>query len=132
MKLKHHSNSTSQTLTAAAASSSQDARLLVRETLRISANLASAPPPSAAPPITIAAESDRVRDAAAFGLVEEQFVNSSLRLICREEIDGRRWEYFADTTNKSKQFRKNSAIRMVSLQSPQGPVDVSSVLLSVV
>lgn len=94
----------------------------MRETLRISANLASA----TAPPIPIAAESDRVRDAAAFGLVEEQFVNSSLRLICREEIDGRRWEYFADTTNKSKQFRKNSAIRVVSLHSPQGPVDVSS------
>lgn len=122
MKLKHPSNSTSQTLTAAS-SSSQDARLLVRETLRISANLASAHPPAVAPPIPIAAESDRVRDAAAFGLVEEQFVNSSLRLICREEIDGRRWEYFADMTHKSKQFRKNSPIRAVSLHSPQGPVD---------
>ncbi|KAL0422196.1 UNVERIFIED_CONTAM: hypothetical protein Slati_3242500 [Sesamum latifolium] len=40
MKLKHSSNSASQTLT------SSDTRMLVRETLRISANLASAPPPS--------------------------------------------------------------------------------------
>ncbi|KAI5658187.1 hypothetical protein M9H77_26980 [Catharanthus roseus] len=121
--MKHHPTppkSSSQTLTAT--TSSQDARLLVRETLRISANLASAPSPSLPIP-TVVAEAERARDVASFGLVEEQFVNSSLRLICREEIDGRRWEYFADINNKSKQFKKTSAIRVVSLQSPQGPIN---------
>lgn len=118
MKLKHPSNSTSKTLSAT--TPSQDARLLVRETLRISANLASAPPPATPPallppPISTVANGN----VATFGLVEEQFLNSSLRLICREEIDGRRWEYFADLDN-SKQFRKNS-IRAVSLHSRQGP-----------
>ncbi|XP_071936020.1 protein root UVB sensitive 6-like [Coffea arabica] len=114
MKLKHPSNSTSKTLSAT--TSSQDARLLVRETLRISANLASAPRPALPPPPISAAADGNV---ATFGLVEEQFLNSSLRLICREEIDGRRWEYFADLDN-SKQFRKNS-IRAVSLHSRQAP-----------
>ncbi|KAL3538460.1 hypothetical protein ACH5RR_001826 [Cinchona calisaya] len=122
MKLKHPPNSTSKTLTPT--TSSQDARLLVRETLRISANLASAPP-VATPPTPIAAavaERDRLpRDLPSFGLVEDQYLNSSLRLICREEIDGRRWEYFADVGN-SKQFKKSS-IRAVSLHSRQSPVD---------
>ncbi|XP_071918510.1 uncharacterized protein [Coffea arabica] len=114
MKLKHPSNSTSKTLSAM--TSSQDARVLVRETLRISANLASAPRPALPPPPISAAADGNV---ATFGLVEEQFLNSSLRLICREEIDGRRWEYFADLDN-SKQFRKKS-IRAVSLHSRQAP-----------
>ncbi|KAK2987001.1 hypothetical protein RJ640_024899, partial [Escallonia rubra] len=114
MKLKQPANSASQSLTA---TTSQDARLLVRETLRISANLASAPPP-------VAAESGGLRPQdARFGLVEEQFVDSSLRLVCCEEIDGRRWNYFADNGG-SKQFKKGT-IRAVSLQSPQAPVDVS-------
>ena len=118
MKLKHPSNSTSKTLSAM--TSSQDARVLVRETLRISANLASAPRPALPPPPISAAADGNV---ATFGLVEEQFLNSSLRLICREEIDGRRWEYFADLDN-SKQFRKKS-IRAVSLHSRQAPGQVS-------
>ncbi|KAL3515788.1 hypothetical protein ACH5RR_022690 [Cinchona calisaya] len=117
--MKHRSsNSTSNTLTTTT-TSSQDATQLVRETLRISANLASAPP---SPPQAAAAERDGFRrDVASFGLVEDQFLNSSLKLICREEIDGRRWEYFADLDN-SKPFKKNS-IRAVSLHSRQAPVD---------
>lgn len=126
MKLKNPSNSTSQTLTAT--TSSQDARLLVRETLRISANLASTPPIANSPPALPLppppVERDRFRgDVASFGLVEDQFVNYSLKLICREEVDGRRWEYFADVGD-SKQFKKSS-IRAVSLHSRQSPVDVS-------
>ncbi|KAK3037754.1 hypothetical protein RJ639_031125 [Escallonia herrerae] len=112
MKLKQPANSASQTLTA---TTSQDARLLVRETLRISANLASAPSP-------VAAESGGLRPQdERFRLVEEQFVDSSLRLVCCEEIDGRRWNYFAENGG-SKQLKKG-AIRAVSLQSPQAPVD---------
>lgn len=123
MKLKNPSNSASQTLT------SSETRLLVRETLRISANLASAPPPSP----SAAAPQDRplLQDSSFGGLVEDQFLNSSLRLICCEEIDGRRWQYFAEDYNVgggsagSKHLKKNS-IRAVSLQTPLSPADVSS------
>ncbi|KAK1370557.1 protein root UVB sensitive 6 [Heracleum sosnowskyi] len=112
MKLKPSQASSSQTLTNAAASS-QDARLLVRETLRISANLASAPPSEKTmPPLA--------QPEVSF---QEQFVDSSLRLICSEEIDGRRWNYFAeDGGGGSVKFKKGS-IRSVSLQSPKAPVD---------
>ncbi|GJY21337.1 protein root UVB sensitive 6 [Tanacetum coccineum] len=78
-------------------SSSQDAHLLVRETLRISANLASSPAPQDA--------IKRVED--------DEFVDASLRLICYEEVDGRRFKY----------LRNASFIRAVSLQSRQAPVD---------
>lgn len=115
--MKPTSNSRSQTLTSAA-TSSQDTRLLVRETLRISANLASAPPPSTAPEIGGLRSGDE-----SYGLVEERFVDSSSSLVCYEEIDGRRWKYLAEN-NDSKQFKKGS-IRAVSLQNPQTPVDVS-------
>ncbi|CAI9765280.1 unnamed protein product [Fraxinus pennsylvanica] len=114
MKLKHPSNSASQTLT------SSETRLLVRETLRISANLASAPPPPAV------SERELIRDSNFGGLVEDQFVDSSFRLICCEEIDGQRWKYFADNnsvkTSSSKKF-KNNSIRAVSSHDPQAPFD---------
>ncbi|KAG8368929.1 hypothetical protein BUALT_Bualt15G0097500 [Buddleja alternifolia] len=118
MKLKHPSNSASQTLT------SSDTQLLVRETLRISANLASAPPP---PPVAAATERPLLQDSSFRGLVEDQFLDSSLRLICCEEIDGRRWQYFAENGNSvrsigNKPLKKNS-IRAVCLQTPQAPVD---------
>ncbi|KAL1811759.1 hypothetical protein DCAR_0623882 [Daucus carota subsp. sativus] len=105
-----HKPSQSQTTTV---SQPQDPRHLVRETLRISANLASAPP---SPPQSSA--------AAPPPPIQNQFVDSSLRLICSEEIDGRKWNYFApneDLFGPAK-FSKGS-IRAVSLQSPKAPVD---------
>ncbi|XP_058214977.1 protein root UVB sensitive 6 [Rhododendron vialii] len=109
---------------------SDAARLLVRETLRISADLASSSSSAAAEPssaASAAAESAGLRPSAAanLGLIDEQFVGSSLRLICCEEVDGRRWEYFAENgggRGGSKQF-KNGSIRSVSLHSPQAPVE---------
>ncbi|KAG8364031.1 hypothetical protein BUALT_Bualt19G0083900 [Buddleja alternifolia] len=122
MKLKHPSNSASQTVT------SSDTQLLVRETLRISANLASAPPPSPGAAVVAGPEHPLHHDSSFGGIAEDQFVDSSLRLICCEEIDGRRWKYYADNdsvrSNGLKQLKKNS-IRAVSLQTPQAPVDVS-------
>ncbi|TKY53856.1 root UVB sensitive 6 [Spatholobus suberectus] len=90
MNMKQSANSTSSI----AAASSQE--ILVRETLRISANLASTPLLEAAP---------------------------SLRMICCEEIDGRRWKYVAET-DACGQFKKNS-FRPLSLQTPQpqAPLD---------
>ncbi|XP_047328913.1 protein root UVB sensitive 6-like [Impatiens glandulifera] len=118
MKLKQASNTTTQTLTGTA---SQDARLLVRETLRISANLASAAPSSSS--AMVAAESIGLRpEAVNFGLLDEQFVDSTMRLICYEEVDGRRWKYLADN-GETKKLRNGSSIRTVSLQTPKAPVD---------
>lgn len=106
IKLKQ---SASQTLTTS--SSAQDARLLVRETLRISANLAdlaAQPLSSSSPPLSAA-------------LVDSsEFVNSSLRLICSEEIDGRRWSYVAEK-DASGRFKKGSSIRALSSHNPQTP-----------
>ncbi|KAJ8767790.1 hypothetical protein K2173_020730 [Erythroxylum novogranatense] len=105
INLKQSSNPTAQTLTNTT-TTSQDARLLVRETLRISANLVSAPVSSTALP------SVSPPDSASF-------VGSSLRLICSEEIDGRRWNYLAESDGFGR-FKSNS-IRTVSLQTPQAP-----------
>lgn len=119
IKLKQSpSNSAAQTLTAT--SSAQDVRLLVRETLRISANLASSPPGSAAHPLSSSSSSLlQSSENSSFGLLDENFVNSSLRLICCEEIDGRRWKYVAEK-DASGRFRKGS-IRALSSHSPQAP-----------
>ncbi|BAT77254.1 Protein root UVB sensitive 6 [Vigna angularis] len=92
MNTKQSANSSTSTIAASAAASSQE--ILVRETLRISANLASAP------------------------LLQTP---SSLTMICCEEIDGRRWKYVAET-DASGHFKKNS-FRPLSLQSPQAPLD---------
>ena len=101
-------------------SSSQDARILVRETMRISANLASAPPPSMPVVPPTLPESKNLR----LGLVEDEFIDSSLRLICCEEIDGRRWKYVAE--NDSFGNLKKGSIRSVSLHTPLAPADVCS------
>ncbi|KAK1568935.1 hypothetical protein Q3G72_030650 [Acer saccharum] len=137
MKLKRSPAANSATVTAvkSAASSSQDAlaaRLLVRETMRISANLAtssgSSSPMEVAAASASASQQAQVRsivDDVKFGsLVEDgggQFVDSSLRLICREEIDGRRWNYVAEKDGSGR-FKKNS-IRALSLQCPQAPTE---------
>ncbi|WVZ10544.1 hypothetical protein V8G54_015074 [Vigna mungo] len=92
MNTKQSANSSTTSIAASAAASSQE--ILVRETLRISANLASAP------------------------LLQTP---SSLTMICCEEIDGRRWKYVAET-DASGHFKKNS-FRPLSLQSPQAPLD---------
>lgn len=92
---------------------SQDARLLARETLRISASLASSPAPSAV------ASSPEARN---LGIVDEQFVDASLRLICCEEINGRRWNYVVDNEGGNGQGR-NGSLRAVCSQTPQAPVD---------
>lgn len=89
--------------------SSSPQEILVRETLRISANLASSSPlleTTTPPPL---------------------FESAGLRWICCEEIDGRRWKYVAET-DSSGRFKKNS-FRPLSLQTPQAPLDVSRAFL---
>ncbi|XP_037491180.1 protein root UVB sensitive 6 isoform X3 [Jatropha curcas] len=129
IKIKQSPNPTAQTLTST--TSSQEARLLVLETLRISANLASAPaPPAMSQPSSISSYSpvpstaqsvSLIDNSRRLGLVEDEFIDSSLRLICCEEVDGRRWKYLAENDGGGR-FKKNS-IRAVSLQTPQAPVE---------
>lgn len=125
MKLKDSSNSASQALT------STDAQRLVRETLRISANLASAPRRS-----TEALDLPVIQDPTFGGAVARQFLESSLRLICCEEIDGRRWNYFAENVgvgsrgpgqsrSSGSHQLKRSSIRAVSLQASPAPAEVT-------
>ena len=118
IKLKQSPNSAANSV-----ASSTEARILVRETLRISANLASAPPADSVSPTFSLAESQ----ARKLGIVENQFIDSSLRLICCEEIDGRRWNYVAD--NEPSGRSKNGSIRAVCLQTPQAPFEVSIYVL---
>ncbi|KAI4296139.1 hypothetical protein L6164_036122 [Bauhinia variegata] len=124
INLKQSSNAaTVQTI-----ASTQDARILVRETLRISANLASSPT-IAAPPIETTSdpassswvESESRRRIKGVAVNGEDFVDSSLRLICCEELDGRRWKYVVENDG-SGGFKKNS-FRVLSLHTPQAPVD---------
>lgn len=110
MKFNPNSGSPSQTLTAATASSN-DARFLVRETLRISANLASSAPPSPEAPI-----------------------DCGSRLLCCEEIDGRIWKYFPDGRVDCGAIKsRNTSIRAVGSQSPELPFhDLKSFITSYV
>ncbi|CAN7039585.1 hypothetical protein BRARA_B01601 [Brassica rapa] len=109
MPLKHSSPDT-------ISSSSDSVRLLSRETLRISASLAS-PPDDLLP--------QALPDSS-------HFLRSTLRLICCEEIDGRRWKYVAESDGSGK-FKRNSVVRAVSLESPRTPFDeVGSFLRSYV
>ncbi|XP_022984200.1 protein root UVB sensitive 6-like [Cucurbita maxima] len=112
IKLKQSQNSAAKSV-----ASSTEARTLVRETLRISASLASSPPADSVPP-TLSLAGPQARK---FGIVEDQFIDSSLRLICSEEIDGRRWNYVAE--NELFGRSKNVSIRAVCFQKPQAPID---------
>ncbi|KAL0014832.1 hypothetical protein SO802_001901 [Lithocarpus litseifolius] len=122
IKLKQsQTNSTAQTL-------------LVRETLRISANLASSnsnsTEPETPPPLSLVGSAENRR--SSLGLVEEEYVNSSLRLICSEEINGRRWNYVAEKDALAGTFNKAS-IRALTLNTPQPPhEDLMSFLRSYV
>uniref|UniRef100_A0A1J3E919 Protein root UVB sensitive 6 n=1 Tax=Noccaea caerulescens TaxID=107243 RepID=A0A1J3E919_NOCCA len=110
VKLKHSSPDT-------LSSSADSVRLLSRETLRISASLASPPDDLLPPPPQ--------------SLPDSHFLQSTLKLICCEEIDGRRWKYVAESDGSGR-FKRNS-VRAISLESPQTPFDeVGSFLRSYV
>ncbi|KAA3484173.1 protein root UVB sensitive 6 [Gossypium australe] len=117
MKQSPNSTSTSaaQTLT------SQESRLLVRETLRISASLASNAGLSSSTGIHEGAAIPLMDENRRMGLVGDEFRDSSLKLICCEEIDGRRWKYVAEKDSFGN--FKNNSIRTVSLHTPQAPLD---------
>ncbi|XP_031490918.1 protein root UVB sensitive 6 [Nymphaea colorata] len=91
---------------------SQDARMLVRETMRLSANLASANTNLAAP------ETALLRPEMRIGLVSES--RPEARVICSEELDGRRWNYVVEA-DPSGSFSRS--MHAVALQTPKNPFD---------
>ena len=117
IKLKQsQTNATAHTLTAVSSSfaSHDTARLLVRKTLHISANLASSPSIPAEPPLSLAdSPESRSLNRRRLGLVEEEYVNSSLKLICYEEIDSRKWNYVAEKDMLFRTFKKNSICALI-------------------
>ncbi|XP_040949746.1 protein root UVB sensitive 6 isoform X1 [Gossypium hirsutum] len=117
--MKQSTNSTSTS--AAQTLTSQESRLLVRETLRISASLASNAGLSSSTGIHEGAAIPLMDENRRMGLVGDEFRDSSLKLICCEEIDGRRWKYVAEKDSFGN--FKNNSIRTVSLHTPQAPLD---------
>lgn len=96
MNMKQSANSTTTTIA--------NKEILVRETMRISANLASPPQPPPPSPI--------------------------VGIICCEEMDGRRWKYLAESDGFGG-FKKNSFLP-VSLNSnhPRDPLHVTTLSIS--
>ncbi|XP_068652811.1 protein root UVB sensitive 6-like [Aristolochia californica] len=105
--------------------SAQDARVLVRETMRISANLASASPPSSASSSLVVAENCGVRPDLKYGLIEDDFVDSSLRVLCCEEVDGRRWKYVAERESGGEGRFGKGSIRALGLHTSDVAVNDS-------
>ncbi|ERM99776.1 protein root UVB sensitive 6 [Amborella trichopoda] len=113
IQLKQSPAST-QTLTG----SSQDARMLVRETMRISANLASSR--SANELVAESAVQLGGRDESSLQLGGRESAND-VRVLCCEELDGRRWRYVAEPDGSGR-FVKGS-MHAIALQTPSNPVD---------
>ncbi|KAM7265828.1 hypothetical protein ACFE04_003511 [Oxalis oulophora] len=107
-----NSATSSATQTLPSSSSSSDARLIVRETLRISANLAVPPPP----PETKTNTNTNTNSISSSSSSSSD--DGQLRFICCEEIDGRRWNYVVDnniSNNNSDSLKfkkhKNNTLR---------------------
>ncbi|XVE89328.1 hypothetical protein DITRI_Ditri19aG0193300 [Diplodiscus trichospermus] len=116
MKQSPNSNATVRTLT------SQESRLLVRETLRISADLASnAGVSSSSSGMNDGDTIPLMEGNRKMGLVGGEFLESSLKLICCEEMEGRRWKYVAEKDPFGN--LKNNSIRALCLHAPQSPID---------
>ncbi|CAA7396567.1 unnamed protein product [Spirodela intermedia] len=104
----------------------QDARILVRETMRVTAaaTLASAPPLSTPPLMTLP---EKVRDTELrflpgreLGLLGRP---DALKVVCLEEVDGKKWKYVAVEEGSGK-LRRGTSVKAISLQhSPMAPVD---------
>ncbi|XP_078434512.1 root UVB sensitive protein (Protein of unknown function, DUF647) [Wolffia australiana] len=100
----------------------QDARMLVREAMRASAaaTLASAPPLTASPLSTMA---EKASEAGELRLLHGRREPDLARVVCLEEVDGKKWKYVAVEEGSGKQ-RRGASVRAVPVQhSPMAPVD---------
>ncbi|XP_072999692.1 protein root UVB sensitive 6 [Typha latifolia] len=122
--------STSSAQTLARTGASPETRAIVREAVRATAaaTLASPPPAAPAPPLaTDQIQAGEVRfgpPVAGVALDSTTAAAVESRVLCWEEIDGRRWSYVVDTESRhGKRARKGSAVRAVPMQSPAAPVE---------
>ncbi|ONK73081.1 uncharacterized protein A4U43_C04F26960 [Asparagus officinalis] len=95
----------------------QEARTHVREAMRTT--LASSSPPSQA------ADQIHATTEVKFGPKMQEFAaveSMNSRVLCCEEIDGRRWNYVVEMEG-SRSIKKGASVRVVSLQSPMTPAD---------
>lgn len=106
--------------------------MVVREAVRTtSAATLAAPPvvPSLTPPPADQIQTEVRYGPVVDGLAVDAAVASS-RILCCEEIDGRRWNYVVDVVGTGGVRRCSSAVKAVSLQTPVAPVEVSWFLLA--
>lgn len=97
--------------------------MIVRDAMRTAAltsspNLVPPPPPTAANEIVAA----QVRFGGSTDT--HATVAPQPRVLCCEEIDGKRWNYVVDAEGP-RMTRRGSSLKAVSLQSPVPPIDVS-------
>lgn len=99
----------------------RDARVIVRESMRATATTMMETP----------APSPLGKQNGGVGIEESERLapSSTSSLMCREEIDGRKWEYevVAHGDFKGRRFGQG-AIKAVSLQNTADPVQVSRIL----
>ncbi|XP_039133560.1 protein root UVB sensitive 6 [Dioscorea cayenensis subsp. rotundata] len=102
----------SQNLTLAGAS---EARSLVRDAMRTTL---------AAPPVSSPLAEQISPAELRFGPALDGFVVDGMasRILCCEEVDGRRWSYVADV-EPSGSLRTGSSLKAVALQNPVAPID---------
>ncbi|OAY73898.1 Protein root UVB sensitive 6 [Ananas comosus] len=116
------SPSSAQTL-ARGGGGAPETRGIVREAVR--ATLASSPP-AVAPPPPIDQIQAEVRFGAPVAGLAAAPAAAAERVLCWEEVDGRRWSYVVDVGEGrgGRGSRKGSAVRAVSMQTPVAPLEV--------
>ncbi|RWW20930.1 hypothetical protein GW17_00014932 [Ensete ventricosum] len=99
-----------------------DARGLVRDA--VCATLAS-PPLGSHPPLP-QRQADWSQAEIRFGPPVDGLALDAVpapRVLCCEEIDGRRWSYVVDDGGHPGRARRGSAVRAVAMQSPMAPLE---------
>ncbi|OAY68669.1 Protein root UVB sensitive 6, partial [Ananas comosus] len=110
-----------------------ETRGIVREAVRATAaaTLASSPP-AAAPPSPIDQIQAEVRFGPPVAGLAAAPAAAAERVLCWEEVDGRRWSYVVDVGEGrgGRGSRKGSAVRAVSMQTPVAPLEVRVFILN--
>ncbi|KAI0507813.1 hypothetical protein KFK09_013941 [Dendrobium nobile] len=106
-----------------ASAAPHEARVIVRDAMRTAA-LASYPSLLPPPPPPVAAD-QVVAEQVRFGgpaADTHATVEAQPRVLCCEEIDGKRWNYVVEAEGP-RMSRRGSSLKAVSLQSPGAPID---------
>ncbi|URD74039.1 Vitamin B6 photo-protection and homoeostasis [Musa troglodytarum] len=120
--LKQSGRST-QNLTRRGACAAPEARGLVREAVRANAAATFASPPLVppAPPQAERTQAEvRIGPTVGGALVLDA---PSPRVLCCEEMDGRRWSYVVDVEGLSGRARRSSSVQAMPMQSPVAPLE---------